>query len=120
MTASAANSLRKSSTLAPDSMARRKGCFDTVILLVTTSRLSDLVVPHVRRQLSGVERDQPFPENLQRRKGAVCDGALGKQALLIVSEQFQALDLVPLDGALPAQQGRAVVESGLEDVLAGV
>src|SRR5215472_3967564 len=84
------------------------------------SWLSGLVVPHVRWQPSGVERDQAVPEDLQRREGAIGDGAFNKQSLLIVGEQFHALNLVSLDRALPTQQRRAVVDLGLEDVLAWI
>lgn len=46
--------------------------------------------------------------------------ALEQQSALVVGQELQALDIVPLDGALPSEKGRASVDLAFEDVLAGI
>src|SRR5215469_7510946 len=117
---SGTKSLASSCRLAPDSMARRKGCRDMACFPSSGVSWSGLVVPHFGRQLPGVQRDQPIPEDLERREGAIGDGAFDEQPVLVVGEQFQAFDLVPFDSALPTKQSPAVVDLGLEEVPAWI
>src|SRR5262249_8214318 len=119
MTASGANSLLRSCLFAPASMATRNGCFDINLTPIVRSASAG-VVPHVGRQSSSVQRDQSVPEDLERWKRPGGDGALKQQAAVVVRQQFQAFDLVALDRALPAQQGRAIIDLAFEDVLARV
>src|SRR6266850_6094237 len=78
------------------------------------------IIPHVVRHLVGVHSDQPISQYLESRKRPVCDCALHQQAVLVVGQELQALDLVSFDGALPSEKGRASVDLAFEDVLAGI
>ncbi len=74
------------------------------------------VVPHVVRQFPGIEGIKLVSKDLDRRKRPVGDGALQEKAVFIVGKQFQALDLMAFDGALPSQQSRLVIQPALVDV----
>src|SRR6266852_8452570 len=77
------------------------------------------IIPHVVRQPAGVQSDQPISEYLESRIRPVCDCALEQQSALVVGQELQALDIVPLS-ALPSEKGRASVDLAFEDVLAGI
>src|SRR5262245_45907759 len=74
------------------------------------------LVPHVGRQSSGVHRAQSVSEDLEGRERAIGDRAFRRQAVVIVGQQLQALNLV----SLPAQQGRSGLELALKHILSRV
>src|SRR6266852_9607780 len=78
------------------------------------------IIPHVVRQPAGVQSDQPISEYLESRIRPVCDCSLEQQSALVVGQELQALDIVPLDGALPSEKGRASVDLAFEEVLDGI
>src|SRR5271163_610288 len=59
-----------------------------------------------------------FTKNPRRGKGPVGNSSLKQQALLVVGQHLKALELVPVDCALPAEKRSAIVEAVLLDVRA--
>src|SRR5215831_18033237 len=59
-------------------------------------------------------------KDLEGGERAIGDCTFQQQAVLVIGQQLQALDLMALDRTLPAQESRSVIELALENVFARI
>src|SRR5271169_5787429 len=96
------------------------GCIFSVCLTFGfyLSAVFERIFPIVRPEDVLKVRIHFFAKNPRRGKGPVGNCSLDQQALLVVGQHLKALELVPVNCALPAEKSSTVVEAVLLDVRA--
>src|SRR3984885_15654706 len=80
------------------------------------SFLSDWIFPIIVAQYIHEEGPHCIAEDLNRRKRPVCNGSFDDESIVVVDKDLEALDLMPIDFARPAQKRRPIIQPVLSDI----